>query len=316
MEKGSDKQVACDAPLVVQPPGVSFSPELSWRIRGPADFNAFTLIELLVVIAIIAILAALLMPVLSGAKGQAQSAYCKNNLRQQGLAVLMYINDTGFYPYYNTPVGNPLSDLNGVRWEITLESYFPAPGAQSNSAAGSENAPRQSKYQCPAYLNIVPAWNDYAYGWWNNWSYAYNTWGTAYWTANAPNLDYCLGPGVDAPWLWECLSDPLGAQGPGPRDPNTPTNLPACRESYVVSPSELFTMMDARGGGAPWEGFDWAEGTTDIQGLAPMPQHRKIFNVLFADGPVTEVPLTTLFNPTNSARNWNIDHQPHPDSWR
>ena len=50
--------------------------------RGARGETAFTLIELLVVIAIIAILAALLLPALSKAKAQAQSASCKNHLHQ------------------------------------------------------------------------------------------------------------------------------------------------------------------------------------------------------------------------------------------
>ena len=68
------------------------------RRSNRSVFRGFTLVELLVVIAIIGVLVALLLPAVQSARESARRTQCQNNLKNDSLAVIGYVDSRGEYP--------------------------------------------------------------------------------------------------------------------------------------------------------------------------------------------------------------------------
>ena len=88
-----------------------------------ARLQGFTLAEMLVVIAIIAILAALLLPAVQRAREAGRRSICFSNLKQIGLALLLYENAQTSFPAGTEFGGRPTAPTLWS-WQARLLPYL------------------------------------------------------------------------------------------------------------------------------------------------------------------------------------------------
>jgi len=129
------------------------------------SFSGFTLLELLVVTAIISLLMALITPSFARAKERGRQLKCASNLRNIGMATLIYIDDNNgrYFPLHSwsdSPPPNTYMILSYLKPYISGEyDVFHCPSAtQSTSGA---NTQWSFQTQTPAPLDGQIRYTDY-----------------------------------------------------------------------------------------------------------------------------------------------------------
>lgn len=146
---------------------------------------AFTLVELLVVIAIIGILVGLLLPAVQAAREAARRTTCVNNLKQQGLGVIMhhdlmsYMPPGGFNPWgtegswathilpmIEQMALSRLSSEKGadhIRTQAGPTIFF-CPSRRSGARSANQGGRFLMDYASATPANSVDSWDQFWYG--------------------------------------------------------------------------------------------------------------------------------------------------------
>ena len=249
----------------------------------------FTLVELLVVIAIIAVLAALLLPVLSRAKGAARSARCKSNLHQVALAFTMYLQENSDrYPAESVA----MAGWKTGAWTVALLPSLSQEGGV---------------FFCPTrtgHLMSAPA-------------------------TGGGGVTFRGGPSEQLGHSWSGVPYDYNSQGAAKRDRRSRLGLAwhelsagivnEVREAQVKVPSDMIALTE------PYDAYtqitlssfggSWAfltSASTNWTGAV----HNGSGNGLFCDGHVESQKQARWQAPTDQARRrWNIDNEPHRETW-
>lgn len=262
----------------------------------------FTLVELLVILGIITVLIAILLPVLSKAREQANRIKCAANLRSIGQALTMYTQQYGYYPG-----GTAQSIDTGAVWPLRLRSFlggeqrvFYCPSQDERCRWENGKMPPVSRG--PTQILADNVFSRYGYEpdepvltLWTYFSYGYNNAGTQ---IRADGIEFGLGV-VHFPF------------NPKVRE---------LRANRVKVPSQMIAIADSTADGHQ-DALIWPSRTA--ASLLPGRVHGGGANVLFCDGHVswyrqediTYDPMIALEaeggRKLQVRRMWNNDHDAH-----
>jgi prepilin-type N-terminal cleavage/methylation domain-containing protein/prepilin-type processing-associated H-X9-DG protein len=257
--------------------------------------SAFTLIELLVVIAIIAILAAILFPVFAQAREKARQSSCLSNLKQMGVALMMYTQDFDetLPPGINNAFSSNRTWMHHIAPYTKNRGIFVCPSA-SDLVPNVTNPGNNGTGGYGANSNIMTSWAATGPG--NNPSKALADFGDAAGTfvicdtAQLGNAEFSAAPAADVnnpeTWMNYLRKSPLpftdwNVNPPGAWDNDTTRNY---AQGYLTS-------------GTPWR--------------RPIARHSKGLNVVYADGHAKWSGIKAFLGPL--PKGW--DYKDPKNSW-